>query len=104
MMSPDDRLQQLHDKATRGMALSAEEQAQLTAWYTDQDQRENALLESMGASQHLAVLHTQDETALAQLLTVTQHGQKLTAENETMRHEIAVLQRQLTHDTTRQST
>jgi hypothetical protein len=55
-MSPDDRLLQLHDKATRGMALSAEEQAQLTAWYAEQNQRENALLESTGASQHLAVL------------------------------------------------
>ena len=104
MMSPDDRLQPLHDKATRGMALSAEEQAQHTAWYAEQDQRENALLESTGASQHLAVLHAQVETALAQLLTVTQHIQKLTADNETVRREIAVLQRQLTQTTTRQTT
>ena len=69
-MSPDDHLQQLHDKATRGMALSAEEQAQLAAWYAEQDQQEDALFKSTGASPHLAVLHAQVETALAQLLTV----------------------------------
>ena len=103
-MSPDDHLQQLHDKATRAMALSAEEQVQLAAWYAEQDQQEDTVLKSTGASQHLAVLHAQVETALAQLLTVTQHIQKLTADNETVRREIAVLQRQLTHTTTRQAT
>jgi hypothetical protein len=104
MMSPDNRLQQLHDKATRGAALSAEEQAQLTAWYAEQDQQEDVLLKSTGASQYLAVLHTQVETALAQLLTVTRHIQQLTANNEIVRREIAVLQRQLTHTTVRQAT
>jgi len=82
-MSPDDCLQQLHGKATRGMTLSAEEQAQLAAWYAEQDQRENALL-GTGSSQHLAALHAQVETALAQLLMVTQRMQELTARNGTM--------------------
>jgi hypothetical protein len=58
-MSLDDRLQQLHDKATRGMTLSAEEQAQLAAWYAEQDQRESALRGPTGSSQHLAALHAQ---------------------------------------------
>ena len=84
--------------------LSAEEQVQLAAWHAEQDHQEDTVLRSTGASQHLAVLHAQVETALAQLLTVTQHIQKLTADNETVRREIAVLQRQLTHTTTRQAT
>lgn len=83
-MSPDHRLQQLHDKATRGMTLSAQEQVQLAAWYAEQDQQESALLGPIGSSQHLAVLHAQVETALAQLLTFTQRMQELTAHNETV--------------------
>jgi hypothetical protein len=94
-MSLDEFAQQLHDKATRGLALSAEEQAQLEAWYAAQDQQERAVLGPIGASQRLATLHTQVETALAQLLTVTQRIQELTVHNETLRREIAVLQRQL---------
>jgi hypothetical protein len=94
-MSLDELAKQLHDKATRGLALSAEEQAQLEEWYTEQDQQERAVLGPMGSSQRLAALHTQVETALAQLLTVTQRIQELTVHNETLRREIAVLQRQL---------
>ena len=94
-MSLDERAQQLHDKATRGGALSLEEQAQREAWYAEQDQREGVVLGPAGASPRLAMLHTQVETALAQLLTVTQRIQALTAHNETFRREIAVLQRQL---------
>jgi hypothetical protein len=101
-MSLDELAKQLHDKATRGLALSAEEQAQLEAWYTEQDQREHAILSPTGSSQRLATLHTQVETALAQLLTVTQRIQELTVHNETLRREIAVLQRQLPLTSTRE--
>jgi hypothetical protein len=100
-MSLDELAQQLHDKATRGGALSAEEQARLDAWYAEQDQREGAVLGPTGSSQRLAMLHTQVETALAQLLTVTQRIQELTAHNETLRREIVVLQRQLPLASTR---
>lgn len=98
----DELAKQLHDKATRGLALTAEEQAQLEAWYTEQDQQERAVLGPTGSSQRLATLHTQVETALAQLLNVTQHIQELTVHNETLRHEIAVLQRQLPLVSTRE--
>ena len=101
-MSIDELAKQLHDKATRGLALSAEEQAQLEAWYTEQDQQERAVLGPMGSSPRLATLHTQVETALAQLLTVTQRIQELTVHNETLRREIAVLQRQLPLASTRE--
>ena len=101
-MSLDELAKQLHDKATRGLALSAEEQAQLEAWYAEQDQRERAILGPTDSLQRLATLHTQVETALAQLLTVTQHIQELTVHNETLRREIAVLQRQLPLASTRE--
>ena len=101
-MSLDELAKQLHDKATRGLVLSAEEQAQLEAWYTEQDQQERAVLGPMGSSQRLATLHTQVETALAQLLTATQRIQELTVHNETLRREIAVLQRQLPLASTRE--
>ena len=94
-MSLEERVRHLHDKFTRGGTLSAEEQAQLDAWYAEEDQREGVVLSPAGASPRLAVLHTQVETALAQLLTVTQRIQTLTAQNDTLRREIAVLQRQL---------
>ena len=100
-MSLDEFAKQLHDKATRGLALSAEEQAHLEAWYTEQDQQERAVLGPTGSSQRLATLHTQVETALAQLLTVTQRIQELTVYNETLRREIAVLERQLPLASTR---
>ena len=101
-MSLDELAKQLHDKATRGLALTAEEQAQLEAWYTGQDQQERAVLGPTGSSQRLATLHTQVETALAQLLNVTQRIQELTVHNETLRHEIAVLQHQLPLVSTRE--
>jgi hypothetical protein len=101
-MLPDDLAKQLHDKATSGMALSAEEQAQLAAWYTEQDQQESAILGPRSSSQRLATLRAHVETALAQLLTATQRIQELTAQNEVVRREIAVLQGQLTSAATRQ--
>jgi hypothetical protein len=94
-MSRDELAQQLHDKVTRGLTLSAEEQAHLAAWYDEQDHHEHAVLGAMRSSQRLTTLQAYVETALAQLLTTTQRIQELTAQNETLRQEIAVLQRQL---------
>lgn len=43
-MISDDLGKQLHDKATRGLALTRSEQTQLEAWYELQDQVEARLL------------------------------------------------------------
>lgn len=94
-MSLDERAKQLHDKVTRGVTLSAEEQAQLDAWYAEQDQREHLVLSAASSSQRLATLQTQIEMALAQLLSTTQRIQDLTVHNETLRREVAVLQHRL---------
>jgi hypothetical protein len=101
-MSTDHIAQQLHDKATRGIALSAEEQRRLKAWYAEQDQEESVLLGATSSPRRLTTLHTHIEAALAQLQTVTQRIQELTAQNEAVRCEIAVLQRQLVHAPTRE--
>jgi hypothetical protein len=94
-MSRDDLGQQLHDKATRGAALAPEEQKQLEEWYARQDQEENAVFATTLASQSIGALQAQVDAAVAQLLAVTQRIQTQTAENEKVRQEIAVLQRQL---------
>jgi hypothetical protein len=93
---PTDRIaKKLHDKATRGLVLSTEERAQLEAWYAEQDQEDSVVLGAAVSPQQLATLHSHIDTALAQLQTVTQRLQALTAHNAAVRQEIAVLQRQL---------
>jgi len=47
-MISDNLAKQLHDKATRGELLSAEDQAQLENWYALQDNAENKALGLMG--------------------------------------------------------
>ena len=43
-MISDKAAKRLHDKATRGLSLSAEEQSQLGNWHSFQDSIENNLL------------------------------------------------------------
>ena len=56
---------QLHDKATRGIPLSADEQAELDAWYAEHDRIESHLLGLTEASQPPADLHARVERALS---------------------------------------
>ncbi|MBA3533169.1 MAG: hypothetical protein H0T73_14715 [Ardenticatenales bacterium] len=102
-MSQEDYFKQLHDKATRGIALSTTEQAELDGWYAAQDQAEIEQLAKATPPQTFAMLQAQVETALEQLRTVTQRIQELSAQNETIRREIATLQRQLAKTLTPQS-
>jgi hypothetical protein len=94
--------QQLHDRATRGETLSAEEQAQLKEWYARLDREEAAILQSAALPSSLALLHTQIETALGQLATLTQRIQALTGENAAVRQEIVSLQVRLARTSTPQ--
>ena len=87
--------QQLHDRATRGMALSAGEQACLDQWYAQQDQEESTAITQMSPSQTVSELRAQVDTAVAQLSMVTQRIRALAAANEAVRQEIAVLHRRL---------
>ena len=95
-MSTDESVKQLHDRATRGVTLSADEQVQLDAWYAQQDREEDAVLVQMLPPQTLTTLQAQVDTTVSQMHTVTQRIQELLLRNESLRHEIVTLQRQLT--------
>jgi len=101
-MSGDNSAQGLHDKATRGESLSAEEQAVLDQWYARQDEAEGRLLGGTAAQENVAALRAGVDAALAQLATATQQVQALTAENEVIRREVAALRRQLAQRSTKQ--
>lgn len=97
--------QQLHDRATRGDALSAEEQRQLNEWYEIQDRAEMEMLSRSWAKrtdESVESLRSQIDMALAQIIKITKRIQEIYAENEALRREIATLQRQLAQRTTPQ--
>jgi hypothetical protein len=87
--------QELHDRVTRGITLSVEEQTQLAAWYAQQDEIESQLLGDLAGVQTRDLLQVQIKAALAQLALVTQRIQDLTVENEELRREVASLKNQL---------
>lgn len=96
-MASDELGKQLHDRATRGEVLSAEEQAQLENWYATQDRAEMDELGLTVTEKTLTALQAQVDAALAQLATVTRRIQEIAAENEALRREIAALRRQLAY-------
>ena len=89
-------MQELHDKATRGIALSAEEQARLEAWYTEQDAVEQSLLSGGQSSSKVAELQTQVDSVLTQISATAERIQQIAAQNEALKSEIAQLQQRLT--------
>ena len=86
---------QLHDRVTRGEQLTNEEQKQLENWYALQDSHESSLLKSANSEPDVSELRAQVEIVLSQLTAITQRIQQVTAENEILRREIAVLHQQL---------
>ena len=92
----NEALQALHDKRTRGLTLSADEQACLDSWYAQQDAEEQAALASGDTSPMLISMQAQVQAANRELQTSTQHIQELTAENSRLRDEIVKLQAQAT--------
>ncbi len=93
-MISDDLARALHDKATRGISLSAAAQAELERWYALRDEGERQQLVS-GSDPETAVLRTQVNAALAELTSLSRGLQASTAENERLRAEIAGLQERL---------
>ena len=91
----DDLAKQLHDKATRGLPLSAAEQAQLDDWYSRTDQAEGAELAAGGPDESVSSLSAQLGNELTKIQQVTGRIQTLVAENDAIRTEIAGLQRQV---------
>ena len=101
-MISDDRARQLHDEATRGKSLSAEEQSLLEDWYAIQDRAESNTLGLAADETTLTTLQSQVEATLIQLVTVTKHIQDIASKNKTLRRETAILRHQLAHQSTLQ--
>jgi len=95
LMISGDEVKRLHDRTTRGMNLSAEEQVALAAWYRREDEVEASLLRTHEASETVASLRTRVDMAFAQLAISVQRIQETSGENERIRREIADLRHQL---------
>ena len=94
-MNSDEFGQQLHDKATRGVALTAQEQSGLQAWYAQQDSAEK---ESSGKSRReesVRGIHDEVAAAISQLGVVTRRVQEISAANEALRKEVNALKRRV---------
>lgn len=94
--------QQLHDRATKGESLSAEEQMQLEQWYSHLDLLEGEIINRTAPSDPIFKLQEKIDVTLAGLLAVTKRIQEIAAENDCLRREIATLQQQLAQLSTSQ--
>jgi hypothetical protein len=94
-MTPEEAGQKLHDRATRGETLTAEEQELLRRWYTHHDQEEMAQLNAAPVPSPLADLQSRVQQATAQVVEQARRIETLTAENAQLRQEVASLQRLL---------
>jgi len=99
-MNIDRGAQRLHDRATRGEVLTAEEQAELERWYAHQDSVEATLLDVPLSTHENGSLQRQIQAALDQLRVSTEHIQALSVEHETVRRENAELRRRLAQRST----
>ena len=98
-MVSDELGKQLHDRATRGETLSAQERASLETWYAAQDRAE---MDALGVSttDTVAILQAQVDSVLEQLETAAKRIQELAQENDRLRSEIATLHRRLAQQAT----
>jgi hypothetical protein len=92
----DTHVRELHDRSTRGLALSADEQVELDAWYAALDQTEVIGQPAGAAPPSVEPLQSQVDEALTTLRGVTERIQELAAGNDALRREIAVLQARVT--------
>jgi len=91
----------LHDRATRGIVLSAKENVILEAWYAQQDAEEDTML-TANAPLSSSIMEEKIDMALVQIQTVTQQIQTLTIENTKLKREVALLSRRLEQTKTAQ--
>ncbi len=94
-MISDDMAKQLHDKATRDGTLSPAEEAQLDEWLRHQDRAESQLLAAKGDPARVEDLRTEVNGALEKVTAAAREAQRLSAENDTLRKEIAALRQRL---------
>jgi hypothetical protein len=96
-MLSDELGMQLHDRETIGEPLTAQEKAQLEAWYTQKDAAEKSMLEATQMPlPNLVMLQDQVDIAIEQLTTGVQRLHQITQENKSLREEISEIKQQLT--------
>jgi chromosome segregation ATPase len=95
MTYDEDKAKELHDRITRGEALTAEEKAQLHEWYEAQDQAEFQQLGLASPASVISDLPEQISETLEQIANVTAQIQKLSAENNALRRENLTLRNRL---------
>jgi peptidoglycan hydrolase CwlO-like protein len=93
-MVSDELGKQLHDRATRGETLSAQERASLETWYAAQDRVEMDVLD-LTTPETVTILQAQVDSVLEQLETAARRIQELAQENDRLRDEITTLHRRL---------
>jgi hypothetical protein len=76
-MIPENMGKQLHDKATRGLPLSTDEQAMLLQWYAQVDKEEGKHLATAARPPDLAALRQQVQANLAEIIAVSQKIQTM---------------------------
>lgn len=89
-----ERIQKLHDRATRGKILAPEEQVELDAWYAQQDEQEAETLSGISANMprpDLPSLRRKVYEAQISLAYIVNENQELSAQNDALRTDIAQL-------------
>jgi hypothetical protein len=78
-MIPDEIGQKLHDRATRGETLTAQEQELLRLWYAHHDQEEMGQLSAAPVPSRLADLQSRVQQVTAQVVVQARHIEALRA-------------------------
>jgi hypothetical protein len=94
IMDKDERLKALHDRATRGSPLTADEEAALAAWYRGHDRLDDRL-GGVDSSERLAALDEQLAEALVRLSAAGERVRALAERNDEIRRENDALKRLL---------
>lgn len=94
-MTVDAAALALHEKSTRDVPLSEDEQAQLDQWYAAQDNAEQVHLSAATASSAVPELQTQVTAALERCVTLAQRIQELSHGNDMLRRDVAQLRQQV---------
>jgi hypothetical protein len=96
-MLSDELGMQLHDRETIGEQLTAQEKAQLDAWYAQKDAAEKLMLEAGQLPlPNLVALQDQVDIAIEHLTVGVQRLQQITQENKSLREEISEIRQQFT--------
>lgn len=96
MATQDDRLWKLHLRRSLGEGLTADEQADLDAWYEEHDRAEALALGLSSEVNDLSLLKQQVDVILERIVTTSVSIQTMANENEALRRENQALRQQLT--------